>query len=258
VYRQLDDGTFAEKPTFARDFAVRTPDEINDSHSSAAISVTDIDGDGVADLVVRKEVEHGLASALTTTFVFFGQKGGDYGEKPDQIVKSQGASGSQVELIDLTGDGHPDLVVPSVDIGVVAIIRILTTKSIYVTYQIFPFDPATRRFPEKPTSQRDFKFTLSFSGDADVQAVEERGDYNGDHRPDLAFATGDDELSIFPGIVGRQPFANGAIEKVRVRAFGHALAVDLDRQGKSDLLLHYPNTKDHRGDLVVLRNRGPW
>ena len=152
VYRQLDGVTFAPKPTFQRNFAIRTLDELKEASSAAAISVSDIDGDGVADLVVRKEVEHGLASAITTTYVFFGQKGGVYAEKADQIIKSQGASGTAVELIDLTADGHPDLVVPSVNIGVLAIIRILTTKSLRCSRSSPPSDASPTSRPRSGTS----------------------------------------------------------------------------------------------------------
>jgi len=258
VFRQSPDGTFPSKASFARDFAIRTPEELRDASSQASISVRDIDGDGVVDLVVRKQVAHGLASALATSLVFFGQKGGGYALRPDQTLKSEGASGSEVELVDLTGDGHPDLVVPSVNIGVFAIIRVLTTKTLNVNFQLFPFLPASRRFADKPAAERVLKFHVSLSGNTDLQALDEQGDYNGDRRPDLVFGTGEDELSIFAGIGGKEIFTADAVETIPVRGYGEVQPVDLDGKGRDDLVLSFPSTKDHRSEIVVLVNRGPW
>jgi hypothetical protein len=74
---------------------------------------------------------------------------------------------------------------------------------------------------------------------------------------DPVFGTGDDELSLFPGTSASGLFAEDAIEEIQAPAFG--IAVDLDRKGKSDMLLSYPVTKAHRTQVVVLFNRGrPW
>jgi hypothetical protein len=258
VFPQRADAAFDERPAVRRDFGVRSAAELTDMSSGAAITVTDVDGDGVADVVVRKQVSRGISSAATTSFIYFGRKGASYPERPDQVIRSEGASGTEVELFDVTGDGRTDLVVPSVNIGVMAIIRILTTKTLKVNFQIFPFQPATRRFAERPAAERELKFKVSLSGEAGVQAADMRGDYNGDGKPDLAFGTDDDELSIFPGTGGKSLFDDDALEEIAVPAFGTLEAVDLDRQGKSDMVLHYPNTKGQRNQIVVLLNHGPW
>lgn len=257
VFKQRPGVVFPEKPDLARDFQVRTPEELKEANTSAAVSANDIDGDGVADLIVRKQVTRGIASAATTSFVFFGKKGGGWPEKADQVIKSEGASGSEVELIDITGDGHPDLVVPSVNIGIWAIVKILTTKTLKVSLQVFPFGEG-RRFSDRPAAERELKFRLALSGEADSQAVELLGDYDGDGRPDLAFGTDENELSIFRGLGGASLFAEDATEVVDVRAFGDIAPADLDGKGKSDLVLHYPSTKGHRGEIVVLLNKGTW
>jgi hypothetical protein len=43
-----------------------------------------------------------------------------------------------------------------------------------------------------------------------------------------------------------------------VRAAGVLEAVDLTAKGRSDLILYYPNTRGHRGEIVVLKNLGGW
>jgi hypothetical protein len=258
IYRQSGAYGFAEQPSFRRNFAARTPAELSEMSSSAAITVTDIDRDGLADLVVRKQVARGITSAATTSFVYFGRRAGLYPPRADQVIRSEGVSGSEVELFDVSGDGRADLVVPSVNIGVVAIIRALTTKTVKVNFQVFPFDPGARRFAPQPAAERALKFQLSLSGETGVQAADMRGDYNGDRRPDLIFGTDDDELSLFPGTTSAGLFDEDPLEQMQAPAFGTVEAVDLDRQGKSDMVLHYPATRAQRSQIVVLLNRGPW
>jgi hypothetical protein len=257
VYRQGPGFTFASAPSYRRDFAIRTLEELKESGTQASLTVADVDGDGIADLVVRKLVARGLASVTTTTYVFFGRKGGEYAPAPDQVLKGEGATGTDVELFDLTGDGRPDLVVPSVNIGIFAIVKILLNRTLSINFQVFPFLPAKRRFAETPAAERELSFTLNLSGVADIQAIDMLGDYNGDKRVDLAFGTGDEELSIFLGGQGTL-FADNPATRIPVRAVGRLTSVDLDKKGKSDMLLYYPATKGHRGEVVLLRNVGPW
>ncbi|HMK73867.1 MAG TPA: VCBS repeat-containing protein [Myxococcaceae bacterium] len=257
IYRQSPGLSFPSAPSFTRDFAVRTPEELKEAGTQASVTVADVDGDGVADLVVRKLVARGLASVTTTTYVFFGRKGGSYPDAPDQILKGEGATGTDVELFDVTGDGHPDLVVPSVNIGIFAIVKILLNRTLSINFQVFPFEPAKRRFAEKPAAERELTFKLNLSGAADIQAIDMFGDYNGDRRVDLAFGTGDDELSVFLGGKGTL-FADSASTQIPVRAVGRLESVDLDGKGRSDMLLYYPATQGHRGEVMLLKNVGPW
>jgi hypothetical protein len=257
IYRQTPGLTFASAPTVTRDFAVRTPEELKEAGTQASVTVSDIDGDGIADLVVRKLVARGLASVTTTTYVFFGRKGGVYPEVPDQILKGEGATGTDVELFDVTGDGRPDLVVPSVNIGIFAIVKILLNRTLSINFQVFPFEPAKRRFAERPAAERELSFKLNLSGAADIQAIDMFGDYNGDKRVDLAFGTGDEELSVFLGGQGAL-FSDSSAATIPVRAIGRLESVDLDGKGRSDMLLYYPATKGHRGEVMLLKNVGPW
>ncbi len=258
IYRQGPGMSFHPQPDFTRDFGIRSQEEHQEKQTNASILVRDLDGDGVADLVVRKQVFEGIASATSSSFVYFGKKGGGYAREPAQVLKSEGVGPLEVQLLDVTGDGHPDLIVPSMSFGVLAFIRVLTTKSVKVVFQIFPFLPKARRFAEEPLAERTLKFRLSLSGDADLQAVDFSGDYDGDKKPDLAFGTGDEELSIFLSRGASAVVAEEASEKVEVRAMGVVEPVDLDGKGRSDLLLHYPSTRGHRGEIVVLVNTGPW
>lgn len=258
IYRQGPGMSFHPQPDFTRDFGIRSQDEHREKQSSASILVRDIDGDGVADLVVRKQIFEGIANATSSSYVYFGKKGGGYSREPSQIFRSEGVGPLELQLIDVTGDGHPDLIVPSMSFGVMSFIRVLTTKSVKVVFQVFPFLPKERRFASEPLAERELKFHLSLSGDADLQAVDFSGDFDGDKKPDLAFGTDEEELSIFLSSGASAVVSEDAAEKIPVRAMGVVEPVDLDGKGRSDLVLYFPSTKGHRGEIVVLVNTGPW
>jgi hypothetical protein len=257
VYRQRGPLAFDPHASFHRDFDLRTQSELHEAFSSVSIVVRDLDGDGIADLLLHKQVSHGISSARMVTMLYLGQRGGAYAKEPDQTMKADGVAGADVMLADFTGDGKPDIVVPSVSIGVWQIIRILTTKTLKANLQIFPFG-ANRRFATKPIAERELKFKVSFSGNSGFQAVDVHGDYNGDHRADLAFGTGEDELSVFPGVNAEGLIAKDATDAVVVDSRGELMPIDLDGKGKDDLLLFYPSNVSHRNEIVVMMNRGKW
>ena len=231
IYRQVPGFVFHPQPDFSRDFSVRTPADHRERGTSATTLVSDLDGDGFVDLIVSKE--------------------------PAEILESEGVSLFQTQLVDLDGDGRPDLVVPYTSFGVFALIRMLTAKTAKVDFQIYPFDRKSRKFAVEPVSERELKFRIPLAGDTDLQAVSLTADVTGDGKPDLIFGSSEDQLDIYPALGGGE-FASNPAETVEVRAAGVMEAVDLDGKGRSDLVLHYPKTRGHRGEIVVLTNRGGW
>jgi len=256
IYRQSPGFTFRPQPDFSRDFSVRTPADHRERGTSATTLVADLDGDGFVDLIVRKQVFEGVTSARNTSYVFFGRKDG-FSQKPAEVLESEGVSLFQTQLVDMNGDGRPDLVVPYTGFGVFALIRMLTAKTVKVDFQIFPFDPKLRKFTLEPASDRELKFHVPLSGDSDLQAISLTADVTGDGKPDLIFGSSDEQLDIYPALGGGE-FASSAAESIEVRAAGVLDAVDLDGKGRSDLILYYPKTRGHRSEIVVLTNRGGW
>ena len=256
IYRQGPGFVFHPQPDFSRDFSVRTPADHRERGTSATTLVSDLDGDGFVDLIVRKQVFEGVTSARSTSYVFLGRKDG-FSKEPAEVLESEGVSLFQTQLVDLDGDGRPDLVVPYTSFGVFALIRMLTAKTAKVDFQIYPFDRKSRKFAVEPVSERELKFRIPLAGDTDLQAVSLTADVTGDGKPDLIFGSSEDQLDIYPALGGGE-FASNPAETVEVRAAGVMEAVDLDGKGRSDLVLHYPKTRGHRGEIVVLTNRGGW
>ena len=167
--------------------------------------------------------------------MFLGRKDG-FSKEPAEILESEGVSLFQTQLVDLDGDGRPDLVVPYTSFGVFALIRMLTAKTAKVDFQIYPFDRKSRKFAVEPVSERELKFRIPLAGDTDLQAVSLTADVTGDGKPDLIFGSSEDQLDIYPALGGGE-FASNPAETVEVRAAGVMEAVDLDGKGRSDLVL---------------------
>jgi hypothetical protein len=256
IYRQGPNFSFHPQPDYSRDFSVRTPADHRERGTTATVLLADVDGDGIVDALVRKQVFEGVTSARSTSYLFFGRKDG-FAEKPAQVLESEGVNLLQTQLVDLNGDGHPDLVVPYTGFGIFALIRMLTAKTARVTFQIYPFVPRSRRFTLEPAAERGLTFRIPLAGDSDLQAVSLAADVTGDHKADLIFAPSEDELDVYPGL-GDGEFASSPAETIDVRAAGVLDVVDLDGKGRSDLVLHYPQSRGHRGEIVVLTNLGGW
>jgi len=256
IYRQSPGFTFRPQPDFSRDFSVRTAADHRERGTSVTTLAADLDGDGFVDLIIRKQVFEGVTSAKNTIYVYFGRKDG-FAAKPAEIIESEGVALFQTQLVDLNGDGHPDLVVPYTSFGVFSLIRMLTAKTAKVDFQIYPFEPRTRRFASEPISNRELKFRIPLSGESDLQAVSVTADVTGDGRPDLIFGSSDEQLDIYPALGGGE-FASTPAETIEVRAAGVLDTVDLNGSGRSDIILSYPKTRGHRSEIIVLTNRGGW
>ncbi|MBS2032538.1 MAG: VCBS repeat-containing protein [Deltaproteobacteria bacterium] len=253
AFVQNADGTFPPKPTLVHAFNVRGKEKGSDNPPQLHISLMDVDGDGRADAIITKQVNEGITSATTTVFVYLGTPEG-FRDKADQVIHSDGASFAGVQLVDLTGDGKPDLVMPSVKIGLFAIVRMLTSKSIKVVWQLYPMGP-DRKFAAKPTADRDMVLKLDLEGHTDLQAIDMEGDYDGDGVRDLAFGTDADELSLFKGGAPGELFSDSPVARVPVRAYGQLLAVALDGGKRTDVVLWYPGTRGHKTEIAVVRSK---
>lgn len=258
IFHQRPGLSFERSPSFQRDFAVATTAELDKGFVAVTTSVKDIDADGVVDLLISKQVNEGITSGNATNYLYLGKAGGGYSDKPDQFLARDGVGGNFAQLADLSGDGKPELLLPAVNIGIMAIIRALTTSTLKVNVQTFLFDAGTRRFSPRFIAERDLTFKFSLSGRSDLQVIDIKGDYNGDKRPDFAFGSGDGDLGIYLGTTTGSFLAEEPSEKVKVNARGRMLSADLNKKGRDDIVLFYPWTREQRGKVAVLYNRGGW
>lgn len=255
AFLQAADGSFSPEPAADLDFDVRTQEEKQDGSTELRTIVADLNSDGFADAVVTKMTAKGLSSFRSVISLYWGRALG-YPAVPDQVIVSEGSASAEVTIRDVNGDGKLDLVMPSMHISIAAIIRILITRNVPITYNIFLCHDGPR-YSDRPDFEKEVSYKIDFSGESDTQAMTLDGDFNGDKVKDFVLASDDEELSVYLGINSdsEELFAKKPVSKVTADAFGDLTTEDLNQDGYSDMLLRYPNTKDRKGLVEVLMNR---
>jgi hypothetical protein len=256
VYLQQPDGTYETTASTDHLIDVRTQEEKIEAYAEIETLVEDLDGDGYADAVVTKQTMKGFTNVRGVVNIFWGGPNG-YNAEPDQLIISEGTASARAVFIDVNGDDRKDLVLPSIKFSLAAIIRILMTRSIKVFFNIFLLND-DGRISERPDFTKEVKFKIDFSGESDSQAMDLEGDYNADKRTDFVFATGKDELSVYLGEPAGEDrlFSKKPVAKIEADAYGELLNSDINNDGYSDMIIYYPESKDLKGTLEVLVNRG--
>jgi hypothetical protein len=251
VHRGGGPTLFAPVPSARHYLGVRTDQEIQRG-AHVHTSVRDLNGDGVADLVVNK-ITGGLGQMRAQTGIYFGKKGGGY-DPPVQVMSREGFSGA-ISLADLDGDGKPDLVMPHVSVGLGEMARALLSKKMLVGWEArrnhgkgFDADPAT-------VKEVDLAVDTSQLADVEGMYPSVEGDFDGDGKHDFFAPNGPDQVAVWMG-GGKELIAESPKAILHVTPTRFYQVVDLDGDKKSDAILFYRGRSDLSSSIVVLRNTG--
>ena len=224
-------------------------------------SLRDIDGDGVEDLVTLT-LKGGSVLRLRTGYaVHHGVRtidGTEFAREPSASIRPHDKAPpgySSQWLEDFDGDGQIDVLYGGVRTGIGAMIRALLGTSITMSAKLFLLQGGT--YPDRPTATRRSKSDINFGGggrDAGFFPAILVGDVNGDGSSDVLIGKSREELHVYlggPDLLARDPV------KVTVALPGderNSWLVDLDRDGKQDLLMHHPSTTEpHRVTMLIAR-----
>ena len=225
----------------------------------------DLNGDTVADLVIHSLEGRSLGKQRSRYEVHFGTPTPDgivFAQNVSMTIRPRGTAGglqpwgySSQWFQDLDADGKTDMLFKDVKTGLIGMSRAMIGKSIAIDLELYRMEGD--RHADKPTARRKIRPDLDiFETDRVFFPVVLLGDVNGDGRSDLLVGKNWEELHVFLGIPGPELLARTP-QKVAVAMPNderNARLVDLNKDNKQDLLIHYPSTTHpHRVALLIAR-----
>jgi hypothetical protein len=251
------DGKFSPQADARVWLEVLTEDEKARRDFDLGITVADIDGDGTADVFAGKSTRQGVADFFSEVDLYFGDGTLDFDREPDWTASVQGMSWGR--WLDLDGDGVKELMLPIVNLGITDLVRILLTKNVKIEFYFY-FLGDNRVISDEPDFTKEVKLEVGFDEGGDAQIVNFEGDYDGDGRNDLVLATGKAELSVFLGIEPDKGhlFDKKPREKIDVETFGEFKPLDLNGDGREDMILYYSGHPEMSARARIIMNVGEW
>ena len=231
-------------------------EKIERRHEATALTyfARDIDGDTRADLILST-AGGGLAEGRSRTEVHLNSGSGvSIGYPPAALQETEGGF-SDINLVDLDGDGREEIVELSLEFGVLKVVSLLLTGGMDITLRVLRLDSDS---PEGVTAE--FEDELSFKIDLASSNIEglvpTLGDWNGDGIQDLYVIKGSDAITFRLGAApGEGPrFGKATGRQPLPLVSGESRIADLDGDGLDDIIaFDHAKSEAH---LVVLHNQG--
>jgi hypothetical protein len=225
-------------------------------------SFTDMNGDGVADLVLFSLNIKSMWSVHFSYEVHFGAPTPDgrtvFAPDVSTAIQSNGLP-FEIGPRDLDHDGQVDLMFTNLKIGPVKTIGMiagaLLTRSVSHDLDFYRMEGGL--YPDKPSASRKTQsIALGTSGERAARwPAVLIGDVNGDSRSDLLVQNGREGLSVFLGVPGPSLFVRRPQEvELAMPNEEYTWLVDLNRDGKQDVLLHHSSTTEpHRVTMLIAK-----
>lgn len=225
-------------------------------------SFRDLNGDRVADLVTLSLEGRSLLRQRSLYEVHFGAPapgGTSFAREAGTAIRPPGGQPwgySAAWFEDFDGDGQVDFAFGRVRTGIGGMIRALLGGSLGMDLELYR--GADGLYPDRATVRRRITTDFDPRGgrDAGFFPAVLVGDVSGDGRSDLLVGKSREELHVYLGVPGPELLAS-APRALAVTVPGderNSWLVDLDRDGKQDLLMHHPSaTEPHRLTVLMAR-----
>ncbi len=223
----------------------------------------DINGDGIADLTTLSLEGRSLTNHRGTYRAHFGSPtpgGTAFSSEADVTIKPRGKAGalhasgySSVWSEDFDGDGDADLLFRDVSVGLFGMVRAMAGKSVALDAEFYRMEDGA--FPRRATEWRRIRPRLYPIGTGVFFPPVLIGDVHGDGRFDLVVGKSREELQVFAGVDAPGAFARQP-QKVSVALPDderNTRLVDLNHDGKQDILVYNTFTTPHRLTTLVAR-----
>ena len=232
---------------------------VGDLEGRVLHSLTDQNGDGVADLVIFSLLGGSLWRMHSTYEVHFGEPTPDgtvFAPDVGTVIESDGIP-FELRQQDLDHDGQVDITITTIKprllkaIGM--IVGSLLTGTGSLDLEFYSMNGSV--YPDKPSATRNIRSYPGDSGEKTAHLSVLIGDVNGDRRSDLLVQHSWEELYVYVGVPGRELFARRPQKiKVAMPNEEYTWLVDFNRDGKQDVLMHHPSaTEPNRVTTLIAR-----
>lgn len=223
-------------------------------------AVTDLNGDGIVDLGVFA-LKGGSPWKMHATYeVYFGvattNDGTDFRSEPGTAIHLNGIL-YDLKHRDLNGDSQSDMVFTTFSPGVVNTVPLLVgsilTNTVPEDLEFFRMNDS--RYPAKPNTSRMITVRPGSSGQRKQYPPMLIGDVNGDQFSDLLVHDGQESFNVFTGVDGPTLFARRAQQVSLPKSKReHTWLVDLNSDGKQDILAHHPLSPGGQRVTLLIAN----
>lgn len=224
-------------------------------------SLTDMNGDGIADLVIFSLLGGSLWHMHSSYEVHYGTPtldgGTEFSPNISTAIHSDGIPFG-IGQYDFDGDQQVDIMFTTLKLGVFRVIGILVdgilTGSVSRDLEIYRLKGGT--YFDKPNATRKIEVYPGNESGKKAATFPSLliGDVNGDKRLDLLVQKGRKELRVFLGVPGPNLF-NRKPKNVAVTVPNnekHTWLVDLNKDDKQDIFMYHPSETDvHRVTLLI-------
>jgi hypothetical protein len=254
VFLQSPKG-FSSQPAKSAKIALYTDTGDRPGRSNPlSLTIRDLDGDGKAE-VIANQSKGNLGSMQSRAVMFWGKDGSLDRGQPSLEFKCPHTITS-VFIRDVNKDGLLDIIMPDMDLSAWTAGKAIVTGGFTVTWNFF-LQKADRSFAAEPDRSftTDLKFNIGkFELENGIPNV--FGDFNGDGYPDQAVGESKDTLLI--SLRDQNGQLMGIDERVTVPVSMFNRALDVNRDGLSDLVIHYDERSEINHEFHILLNQGPW
>lgn len=258
------DGTYAllfeynDENTLGLILGLRKKTQITMLHT-----LRDVNGDGLADLTTLSLQGRSLANHRGVYRVHFGAAtpaGIAFARDADVTIRPRGKAGalqasgySSVLMRDFDADGDTDILFRDVSVGLGGMVRAMAGKSIALNVEFYRMEEGG--FPNRLAVRRKIRPRLYPIGTGVFFPPVLIGDLHGDGRLDLVAGRSRKQLRVFAGVPGPEGFARRP-QKITVELPDderNTQLVDLNNDGKDDILVYNTNAKPHRLTTLIVR-----
>ncbi len=272
VFHQTEEGSFAESPEFYPLRVPLSPDLDVDMRPGEGLDYSglelrrvqrleDLNGNGLPDLVVRKQVFQDALDQAQSYLVYYGRETENGLQFPAQADARIDTEGFQFEplFVDANGNGRTDFLTASTQLGLTSIVRALLTGSSGAEVRVH-LQRDDGQFSSEPDYQMTARVEINIRGATAHMPMVTLADLNGNGRSTLLVSQGRDTLLSYAAE------RNGLFAR-RAERFSFTLprdadrirVLDLDGDGRDDLVLPFGpmDERELRGQLRLLYSRSP-